>query len=62
MHALIVFYFALSDNEKEMRIRKRDTKNIEDVFASATRLTVDDNAKLNAQNERNVRAVSAKKT
>ena len=59
---MIVFYSALSDNEKELRIRKRDTKNIEDVSASATRLKVDGKAKLNAQNERNVRAVSANET
>lgn len=54
------FLSALDDKNFELRIRKKNQKDLEDPASSVTRLEVYDKAKMEAQNSRKVRSAVVK--
>ena len=56
IHVLNAFLAALDDNELELRIRKKDLKNLEKAAATETRLDVYNKVKAGAQNSRKIRS------
>ena len=60
IHAMNAFLSALDDKEFELRIRKKNPKDVEEAASMATRLEVYDKAGMEAQNSRKVRCVVVK--
>ena len=55
IHVMNAFLSALDDKEFELRIRKKNPKDLEEAACMATRLEVYDKARMEAQNSRKVR-------
>ena len=60
IHAMNAFLSAIDDKEFELRIRKKNPKDLEDAASLATRLEVYDKAKMEVQNSRKVRSAMVK--
>ena len=60
IHAMNAFLSALDDKEFELRIRKKNPKDLEEAASMATRLEVYDKARMEAQNSRKVRSAVVK--